>query len=51
MDIGVVCGHGPAVLRGLKDAPDPLVEPSACVIIGNRFHDDRDSTERNSSTL
>ena len=48
MDIGIVCGAGPAALRGLDGAPDPLVRPGDCVVIGNRFdpaddaHDERE---------
>ena len=29
--------RGPAALRGLDGAPDPLVRPADCVVIGNRF--------------
>ena len=39
MDIGIVCGAGPAALRGLDGAPDPLVRPGDCVVVGNRFED------------
>lgn len=46
MDIGIVCGGGPAVLRGLDGAPDPLVWPADCVVIGNRFEDDSSADER-----
>ena len=37
MDIGIVCGIGPGALRALDGAPDPLVRPEDCVVIGNRF--------------
>lgn len=46
MDIGIVCGSGPAVLRGLDGAPDPLVLAGDCVVIGNRFEDDSSAYER-----
>jgi arginase len=45
MDIGIVCGSGPAALRGLDGAPDPLVRPEDCVVIGNRFEDDSSADE------
>ena len=45
MDIGIVCGAGPAALRGLDGAPDPLVRPGDCVVIGNRFEDGRASAD------
>ncbi len=46
MDIGIVCGAGPAALRGLDGAPDPLVRPGDCVVIGNRFDPEDDAARR-----
>ena len=45
MDIGVVCGGGPAALRGIDGAPDPLVRPGDCAVIGNRFAADDDAPD------
>ena len=46
MDIGIVCGGGPAALRGVGGAPDPLVRPGDCVVIGNRFFDASGTDDR-----
>ena len=45
MDIGIVCGAGPAALRGLGGAPDPLVRPGDCVVIGNRFDAEEEAAD------
>ena len=45
MDIGIVCGAGPAALRGLGGAPDPLVRAGDCVVIGNRFDAEEEAAD------